>query len=369
MNNIKYIIIVIVFFVLERSIPLPVQSSPRSARTGPIKTGRKVFVLDHKRWTQPMKAAIDSLLVKHHGKKDMLHLVDKEYAAMVLQSATDPNSLLHNTNKQHISQYTKHLAKLMNTSSSLNTSTEKLVETQNLWHSLTEGSETVHVPVVAIPPAIVNPAEPVSQPAPQLPLTREDIQKMVQDIMQQQQQHNQQQQQQPQAQTRKCLSCGQPKSRYSEGDGSSIHFFYQKPPVRYFYCSNKVFKAYSAEGLTNPKMSFEEFAQTEFFQRELDLTKQRVESKAQKKRKLPSPDAQPSGRLCRFCRQVLKQGPNSPHIHTGFPGVSGKYIYCPSKVLSIYRDRGMAKEMSWKEFQQSSFYAMEKDRWTAERKK
>lgn len=44
----------------------------------------------------------------------------------------------------------------------------------------------------------------------------------------------------------------------------------------------------------------------------------------------------------------LEQGPNSPHIHMGFPEVAGKYIYCPSKVYSLYRDKGMAKEMAWK---------------------
>ncbi|KAE8278099.1 hypothetical protein D5F01_LYC23832 [Larimichthys crocea] len=35
--------------------PIPLDSSPRSARTGPIKTGGRVFVLDHKRWTSAMK--------------------------------------------------------------------------------------------------------------------------------------------------------------------------------------------------------------------------------------------------------------------------------------------------------------------------
>lgn len=87
--------------------PLPLQSSPRSARTGPIKTGGRVFVLDHKRWTSPMKEAIDSLLDNYHGQKDMLKLVDQDYAAMVHRSATDPNSLLHPTTKYHIAQYMK----------------------------------------------------------------------------------------------------------------------------------------------------------------------------------------------------------------------------------------------------------------------
>ena len=309
-----------------------------------------------------MKKAVDSLLDKYHGHKDMLKLVDHDYAAMVHQSATDPNSLLHPTTKHHISQYLKHVAKQLNTSSSLNTSPEKLLETQKLWHSLTEGSETVHVPVVELPPAIVNPVDPVSQPAAEKPLTQESVQKMVQDILQQQQE----QQQQKPRQIKTCLSCGQPKSRY-KSDGSSIHHFYQQGPVRYHYCSTKVFKAYSAEGLTNARMAFEDFSQTDFFQRELQLTKRKVEEKAERKRKPTDP--QPQGRMCRFCHTELKQGPNSKHIHTGFPGVVGKYIYCPEKVFSLYKDKGMTKEMSWRDFQASSFYNIEKERWAAERKK
>lgn len=64
--------------------------------------------------------------------------------------------------------------------------------------------------------------------------------------------------------------------------------------------------------------AFEEFAQTDFFQRQLQLTKNRVKEKAEKKRKLS--ENPPQGRLCRFC--TTKQGPNSKHIHTG---VAGKY--------------------------------------------
>lgn len=46
----------------------------------------------------------------------------------------------------------------------------------------------------------------------------------------------------------------------------------------------------------------------EFFQRELETTKKRVEEKGQQKRKRPeSPHV---GRLCRFCKTELKQGPN-----------------------------------------------------------
>ncbi len=106
---------------------------------------------------------------------------------------------------------------------------------------------------------------------------------------------------------------------------------------------------------------------TEFFQRELEATKKRVEEKMLKKRKRP--DIQQAGRLCRFCHMVLKQGPNRPHIHTGFPGVAGKYIYCPSKVYSLYQDKGMAKEIKWNEFQNSPYFEAERQRWVEERKK
>lgn len=129
---------------------------------------------------------------------------------------------------------------------------------------------------------------------------------------------------------------------------------------------HKGVQAYSAEGLTDSEMSFENFAQIDF-QRELKLTKRRVEDRAEKKRKLQNPQHQ--GRLCRFCRTELKQGPNSRHIHTGFPGVAGKYIYCPAKVLNLYNDRGMTEEMKWREFQSSAFYDMERERWAAEKQK
>ncbi|XP_039539621.1 uncharacterized protein LOC120487367 [Pimephales promelas] len=328
---------------ISHAMPLPLRSSPRTHKDG---------------WTE----AIDSLLQKYHGEKDIMKLVDRDYAQMVHESATDPNSLMHPTTKLHISRYVKHLAKLLNTSSSLNTSQEKLLETQQLWHSLTKGSETASVPVVTMEPAIVNP------PAPALstPLIQDSIEKIVEVILERQKQQQQQQPEQKKRQTKKCLACGQPKSRY-ETDGSSIHFFHQQGPVRYFYCSKKVHQSYAAEGLSNPKMPFGEFAQTEFFQRELEATKKRVEEKTEKKRKRS--DSQQTGRRCRFCHMDLKQGPNSPHIHTGFPGVAGKYIYCPSKVYSLYRDKGMAKEMNWNEFQQSSYYETERQRWVDERKK
>ncbi|KAI4799349.1 hypothetical protein KUCAC02_016981 [Chaenocephalus aceratus] len=77
----------------------------------------------------------------------------------------------------------------------------------------------------------------------------------------------------------------------------------------------------------------------------------------------------PTGRLCRFCHQPLKQGPNSPHTHAYFPGVPGKYIYCPSRVFSLYNAQGMEKEMTWPDFQQSDFYDAERDRWIADKRK
>lgn len=227
-----------------------------------------------------MKEAIDSLLQKYHGEKDILKFVDRDYAEMVHQSATDPNSLMHPTTKLHISRYVKHLAKLLNTSSSLNTSQEKLMETQQLWYSLTKGSETASVPVVTMEPAIVNPPAP----AVSTPLIQDSIEKIVESILERQ--HQQHQPEQKKRQTKTCLACGQPKSRY-ETNGSSIHFFHQQGPVRYFYCSTKVHQSYAAEGLSNLKMPFVEFAQTEFFQRELEATKKRVEEKTEKKRKRP----------------------------------------------------------------------------------
>ncbi|XP_056269727.1 copine-B-like isoform X4 [Pseudoliparis swirei] len=104
-----------------------------------MKTGGIVQVLDHGRWTE---AAIDGLLIKHHGAPRMLKQVDDDYAAMVQRGCTDPHSLLHPTTCQHISRYVKHLAKRKPTSSSLNTSPEKVLETQQLWQSLTTSSQT-----------------------------------------------------------------------------------------------------------------------------------------------------------------------------------------------------------------------------------
>jgi len=228
-----------------------------------------------------MRAAIDGLLAKHHGEKDLLKRVDADYAAMVQSACTDPNSLLHPTTRQHISRYVKHLAKLINTSSSLNTSPEKLLETQQLWQRLTVESQTVSVPVTPLPPAPVNPPTPLPPVNPptvgsieDAPLTKAAVEVMVKEILEKKQAAMQQQQQQQPKKTRTCLACGQPKSRYLN-DGSSVHFCYQTGEVKYFYCSKKVFMSYSAEGLTNPRMAFEDFAATAFFQQELEASKQR----------------------------------------------------------------------------------------------
>ncbi|GAA6098530.1 uncharacterized protein LOC116715905 [Tachysurus ichikawai] len=167
-------------------------------------------------------------------------------------------------------------------------------------------------PAVIYPPA----------PAQTAPLTSQSLEEIAEGIMERQQQQQKQQPEQ-RKQTKTCLACGQPKSCY-ENDGSSVHFFfYQQGPVRYFYCSTKVFKAYSGEGLTKPRMAFQDFMETEFIQRELASTKKWVEEKRQQKRKRP-------------------EG---------------------------HRHQGMKKEMTWKEFQKSAFYEMERQRWVAERRK
>ncbi|KAJ4920067.1 hypothetical protein JOQ06_022452 [Pogonophryne albipinna] len=141
---------------------------------------------------------------------------------------------------------------------------------------------------------------------------------------------------------RNCLACGQPKSRYL-GDGSSVHLFL---PV--------------------------ETAATPFFERELEAARQRGaewRKVAEERGKRKAAVQLPTGRLCRFCHQPLKQGPNSPHTHASFPGVPGKYIYCPSRVFSLYNAQGMEKELTWREFQQSDFYDAERDRWIADKRK
>ncbi len=64
----------------------------------------------------------------------------------------------------------------------------------------------------------------------------------------------QQPEQEKKKQTKTCLACGQPKMV-----PLSTFFLNQQGPVRYFYCSTKVFNAYSDEGLTNPGMQFQDF--------------------------------------------------------------------------------------------------------------
>ncbi len=71
-------------------------------------------------------------------------------------------------------------------------------------------------------------------------------------------------------------------------------------------------------------------------------TQRNVEEKGQQKCKRP--ETGHVSPLCRFCKMELKQGPNSPHIHTGFPGVAGKYVHCLAKVFSIYQPQGMQKD-------------------------
>jgi len=73
-----------------------------------------------------------------------------------------------------------------------------------------------------------------------------------------------------------------------------------------------------------------------------------LEERGQQKHKRPG--AEHVGHLCRFCEIDLKQGPNSPHIHTGFPE---KYVQCPAKVFSIHQPQDIQKEKTWKEFQES----------------
>ncbi len=100
-------------------------------------------------------------------------------------------------------------------------------------------------------------------------------------------------------------------------------FLNQQGPVCYFYCSTMAFNADSDEGLTNPRNPLQDVMKM-FFQSELEDTKKRVEEKGQQK--CERPETGHVSPLCRFCKMELKQGPNSPHIHTGFPGVAGNYV-------------------------------------------
>ncbi|CAL8369051.1 unnamed protein product [Boreogadus saida] len=211
-----------------------------AARTGPLKTGGLVQVLDHGRWTAPMRAATDGLLAKHHGAKGILKRVDAEYAATVQRPCTDPNSLLHPTTCQHISRYVKNLAKLKNTNSSLNTSPEKL------WRP----------------------------PPPEESRSRATVEKIVSEILQKQQP------QQKKKVPRNSLSCGQPKSREIEAveersaackkvaERTKRKSALQFPTGRLFrFCHQplKVLSLYKDKELT-----WMEFQQSDFFEAERD---------------------------------------------------------------------------------------------------
>ncbi|TWW53181.1 hypothetical protein D4764_0104310 [Takifugu flavidus] len=233
------------------ALPLPLKSSPRSARTGPMKTGGGVFVLDHTRWTLPMKDAIDSLLQYHHGDKDILRLVDQTTQTWSIASG---KAVEH----QFFSEHQPREAPGDSTAVVLLDRGE-----QNNQRSCSHHGDGCCHSSAALP----------------TPLTQDSIEKIVQGILEMEQQ--QQRPEQKMRQTKPCLACGQPKSLYGTG-GSSIHFFYQQGPVRYFYCSRKVHQTYAAEGLSDPRMPFEQFAASEFFQRELEATKKRVEDKAQR---------------------------------------------------------------------------------------
>ncbi|KAJ4918633.1 hypothetical protein JOQ06_005108 [Pogonophryne albipinna] len=111
-------------------------------------------------------------------------------------------------------------------------------------------------------------------------------------------------------------------------------------PVKYFYCSTKVFKTYTKEGLKDTRMSFENLAATPFFERELEAARQRGaewRKVAEERGKRKAAVQLPTGRLCR--------------------------------VFSLYNAQGMEKELTWREFQQSDFYDAERDRWIADKRK
>ena len=106
--------------------------------------------------------------------------MDGDDAALVQSTCNDPNSILHPTARQHISRHVKHLAKHKNISSALNTSTEKLLDTQERWQRLTAESETVTVPVTPQAPAPVN--SPGVCPPQDAPLPQVAVERMVKEI-------------------------------------------------------------------------------------------------------------------------------------------------------------------------------------------
>ncbi|XP_042565383.1 uncharacterized protein LOC116222975 [Clupea harengus] len=115
-----------------------------------------------------------------YGQRTIGQFLRKENQSRAFGLYEDPNGWC---GVSVSSYYVKHLAKLINTKSSFNTSQETLLLTQQLWHSLTEGSETVSVPVVTMGPAINNPPPPAS--ALSTPLSQESIDKIVEGIMEQ----------------------------------------------------------------------------------------------------------------------------------------------------------------------------------------
>lgn len=110
-------------------------------------------------------------------------------------------------------------------------------------------------------------------------------------------------------------------------------------------------------------MPFQGFMEMAFFKIELEETKngwRRKDSKNTKDLILNSLVA---------CADFVKWnfglwfyfGVNSPHIHTGFPGIARKCVICPANFFSIYQPQGMQKEMTWKQFKESVFYEKKKD--------
>ncbi|CAL8321700.1 unnamed protein product [Arctogadus glacialis] len=222
-----------------------------------------------------MRAATDGLLAKHHGAKGILKRVDAEYAATVQRPCTDPNSLLHSTTCQHISRYVKHLAKLKNTSSSQHQPREGFGDSAAVAefdHRQPNSLCTRHNPA-----SCDRQPSSCGSPPPEESLSRATVEKIVTEILQKQQQQPQQKK--------------------------------KSPEVKYFYCSTRVFKMYGDEGLKDPRMSFEGFAASPFFAREIEAVEERsaaCKKVAEERTKRKSALQRPTGFLFRFCPQPLK---------------------------------------------------------------
>ncbi len=140
--------------------------------------------------------------------------------------------------------------------------------------------------------------------------------------------------------------------------------------MNYFYCSTRYTRCMQRKASPILECRFADFAETPFFKRELQAAKQRSAEARQvmeERRKRKAMEQHPTGRLCRFCHKPLKQGPESPHIHTGFPGVAGKYVYCPARVFSLYQTDGMTHEMTWESSVSLPFMRLKGKRWAAEK--